>query len=144
MTRPAGGFSILLLFLVCLSIAPALALPSESECVAEVSVDLASQEERDGMTLLRFAVELHAAPECSTLSYDLLIEEMLPNKQTKIIRMPRQVELEDGSRSETVEHSMTTDLKMLGYEASLVACHCPHEQPEDEDPGAPPRRGGTR
>jgi len=129
MMRMSGRIAIPLLALVCLSIAPGAAVPTDNECAAEVSVDLASQEENDGMILLRFAVELHAAAECSALSYDLLIEEMLPNKQTKIIRMPREVELEDGSRSETVEHSMTTDLKMLGYDVSLVACHCAQEEP---------------
>ncbi len=142
MTRLARGFSILLLAVVCLSIAPAQAVPTENKCAAEVSIELASQEERDGMTLLRFTVELHAAADCSTLSYDLLIEEMLPNKQTKIVRLPREVELEGGSRSETVEHSMTTDLTMLGYDASLVACRCAHEQ--HEEPEAPPRRKSTR
>ena len=128
MTRMASGCAISLLASICASFVPAVAVPAEDACGAEVRVDLASQEEKDGVTLLRFDVELRAAAECSTLSYDLLIEEMLPNKQTKIIRIPREVELVDGSRSETIEHSMTTDLKMLGYEASPVACRCAGEE----------------
>ena len=124
MRHIAGRFSIPLLALFCLSIVPVAAVTTGNECAAEVSVDLTSEEAKDGKILLRFDVELRASSDCSTLSYDLLIEELLPNKQTKIIRLPREVELENGARSETVEHSMTTDLKMLGYDANLVACEC--------------------
>ena len=115
--------SICLLAVLCF--APALAAPEPEECgEAKLSVELLDQQEGDGQVRFRFEVKIEAGASCSALTYDFLVEEMLPNLQAKTVRQPRQVELKDGKLTEIVEHSMTTDLKLLGYDVDLVECDC--------------------
>jgi hypothetical protein len=125
--RCVTWFSPLLILLVLPWLAPARATSPQGECGAELSAELMDKREADGVVRFRFAVEIKADESCAELAYDFLVEEMLPNRQAKTIRKPRRVELQQGSLSEIVEHSMTSDLELLGFEVQLVDCDCAGE-----------------
>ena len=128
--RCLGRAFMLPALLALLVLPPALSTSAQEECGVELSVELVDEQERENLIHFRFQVEIEANASCSALTYDFLLEEMLPNHQTKTIRKPRRVELEDGSLSEIVEHTMTSDLTLLGYEVQLVECDCPAEESE--------------
>lgn len=107
--------------------ARAAAGPDPDGCGADLRTELVERTESEDRVDFRFRVDIVAAPACAELSYDFLVEEMLPNRQTKTERKPRHVTLEEGRRSEIVEHSMSTDLELLGYAVRLVDCACAAE-----------------
>ena len=125
MTIPPRRLARLLLLLLPFAVcAAASAAPDPAACGAELTAVLLERTESDERVEFRFRVDIVAAPGCSELSYDFMVEEMLPNKQTKTVRKPRSVALEEGKRSEVVEHSITHDLELLGYAVRLVECDC--------------------
>jgi hypothetical protein len=93
-------------------------------CGAELAAEMLERSEEHGEIHFRFEVEIAAKETCSALTYDFMVEEMLPNKQTKTVRKPRHVALRAGQGGEVVEHSITDDLELLGYAVRLVACEC--------------------
>ena len=113
-----------LVILLVLGLLVAPAIGAEDDCAAEVTGELVNQEKVDDLIHLQFEVDVTAPDGCSVITYDLVIEEMLPNRNrwTKNIRVPRRVEVDGGSLTERVEHTMTSDLEMLGWEVKLVSC----------------------
>jgi len=91
------------------------------ECTPELGVELQHQEQDGAVTHLQFAVNIRVSEDCARIHYDLLIEELLPNGQTKRIRKPGFVKLDDGSEVELIEHD--TELKVLSHEVKLVSCN---------------------
>jgi len=91
------------------------------ECAPELGVELQHKEQDGAVNHLQFAVSIRATEDCARIHYDLIIEELLPNGQTKRIRKPGFVKLNDGSEDELIEHE--TELKVLSYEVKLVGCN---------------------
>jgi len=90
------------------------------ECTAELEVELSHKDEGATVSHLQFAVSVRVTEDCTKIHYDLIIEERLPNGQTKRIRKPRYLKISDGTETEIVEHE--TELQVLSYEAKLVSC----------------------
>jgi len=99
-----------------------LAVPTaafgDDECSAELSVALKRQEN----SKLQFSVQVSTMERCATIEYDLVIEEQLANGQANRVRKPRLVNLDDGSLSEIVDHTLPHGHRMLSYEAKVVEC----------------------
>jgi hypothetical protein len=90
------------------------------ECTPELGVELQHEDQDGAVTHLKFAVNISVSVDCARIHYDLLIEELLPNGQTKRIRKPGFVKLNDGSEVQLIEHE--TELKVLSHEVKLVSC----------------------
>ena len=125
MTRRLGRLAPALLCLLPFALTGVAhaAVPSET-CGAELAAEMLDRDEAEGQIRFRFEVRIEANATCSALTYDFMVEEMLPNKQTKTVRKPRQVVLDGGMQTEEIEHSITDDLELLGYAVRLVDCEC--------------------
>jgi hypothetical protein len=93
----------------------------ESDCDAFAQATLETSE-KDQMTHLQFSVEVSTSESCAKIEYDLVLDVLLPNGQTKKERLPRFVKLNDGSLTETVRHQMPSSFKLRSYEAKVVSC----------------------
>ena len=103
-----------------LFVASGVAAEEESSCAIEAAVELESQEPSEGSIRLVFDVRLDARCECASVTYDLVLEEMLPNKQWKAVRETRRVDVRGATAEDRVEHHMAADIKLLGYSAKPV------------------------
>ena len=103
---------------------PALATEGEqaqaSACAVQTKVELASKEPSEGAVRLVFDVRLDAGCECASVTYDLVLEELLPNKQWKAVRETRRIDLRGAAAEDRVEHRMAKDIELLGYSAKPV------------------------
>jgi hypothetical protein len=116
---------LLTLVALCLSVAPAGMADDEfppRECKPDFQVELENRTESDEVVRLDFRVDLTTAESCAEVGYDLIVEELLPNGQWKSYRLRRHVAARDGVASQVVEHTMSTDLKLLGHRVLLVEC----------------------
>ena len=110
------------LFLVLiLGLLAAPAAWSQDECEAYVNASLETNEQGE-VTHLQFSVEVSTSESCARIEYDLILEELLPNGQTKKERIPRFVKLNDGDLNEMVRHEMSSSLQLLNHEAKVVSC----------------------
>jgi hypothetical protein len=103
---------------LCLTV-PAVA---QEECEATVDAQLESTEEGSEVTEFQFRVDVRVDNDCAKVEYDLVIEELLPNGQTKKVRKPEFAKLNDGGFSALVEHRMSSDLELRDYRAKIVRC----------------------
>ena len=117
-TRGLLGLAVLVILFLCL---PANALAQE-ECDAQVEAEFESTHKGMEVTVFQFAVDVDVDNDCARVQYDLIIEELLPNGHTKKIRKPGFAKLNDGSFAEVVQHRMSADFEMLGFEARIVSC----------------------
>ncbi len=115
-TRTPALFLVLVLGLLA---APAAL--SQEDCEAFVDATLDTNEEGE-VTHLQFSVEVSTSESCAHIEYDLILEELLPNGQTKKERIPRFVKLNDGSLNEMVRHEIQSSLQLLNHEAKVVSC----------------------
>ena len=103
----------------------ALAVPVASiadECSAEAEARL-EHSNRDGdITHLQFKVDVSTQADCGKILWDLVIEEQLPNGQTKKIRKPFVITLHNGSVQSSVRHEMPGSHSLVSYEAKIVSC----------------------
>ena len=103
----------------------ALAVPAGSmadDCSAEANARL-EHTNRDGdITHLQFKVDVSTQANCGKILWDLVIEEQLPNGQTKKIRKPFLITLHDGSVQSSVRHEMPGSHSLVSYEAKIVSC----------------------
>ena len=86
-------------FVICLLLL-ALVVPIASiadDCSAEANARLERTERDSETTHLQFEVEISTQAECGKILWDLVIEEQMPNGQTKRIRKPFLITLHDGS-----------------------------------------------
>ena len=112
------GIAALVISLLCLTATTV----AQEECDATVEADLESTNEGMEVTNFQFRVDVRVDNDCAQVEYDLIIEELLPNGHTKKIRKPGFAKLNDGSFSALIEHRMSSELEMLGYEAKIVKC----------------------
>ena len=89
-------------------------------CAVQAKVELESKESSEGSVRLVFGVRLDAACECASVTYDLVLEELLPSKQWKAVRETRRIDLRGTTAEERVEHRMSADIELLGYSAKPV------------------------
>jgi hypothetical protein len=108
-------------FCIVLLAASTTGFAQESDCDAYAQATLETREQ-DQTTHLQFSVEVTTSESCAKIEYDLVLEILLPNQQTKKERLPRLVKLNDGSLTETVRHEMPSTFKLLGYEAKVLRC----------------------
>lgn len=116
------GPAVLLFGVLLLCAASAFAAEGEepSTCAVQAKVELASREPSEGTVRLVFDVRLDAQCECASVTYDLVLEELLPNKQWKAVRETRRIDLRGSAAEERVEHRMAADIELLGYSAKPV------------------------
>ena len=93
----------------------------ESNCDAFAQATLETSEQ-DQTTHLQFSVEISTSESCAKIEYDLVLDELLPNGQTKKERLPRFVKLNDGSLSEMVRHQIPSSFELRSSEAKIVSC----------------------
>lgn len=113
MTIPAFGVVLLL--------ASVTGFAQESNCDAFAQATLETKEQ-DKVTELQFTVEVSSSESCAKIEYDLILDILLPNGQTKKERLPRSVKLDDGSLSEVVRHPIPSSFELRSYEAKVVSC----------------------
>jgi hypothetical protein len=89
-------------------------------CDVLTKVELESKEPSEGAVKLVFDVRLDAGCECASVTYDLVLEEKLPNKQWKAVRETRRVDVRGAAAEERVEHRMAADIELIGYSAKAV------------------------
>ena len=104
-----------------LLLASAAGFAQESDCDAFAQATLETSE-KDQTTHLQFSVELSTSESCAKIQYDLVLDVLLPNGQTKKERLPRFVKLNDGSLSEMVRHQIPSTFELRSYEAKVVSC----------------------
>jgi hypothetical protein len=102
-----------------LSAAPAIA--QESNCDAYANAELETNEQGE-ITQLEFSVEVSSSENCAKIEYDLVLDELMPNGQTKKERLPRYVQLADGGYYEVVEHKIPASFQLTSHEAKIVSC----------------------
>jgi hypothetical protein len=105
---------------------PALAAPPE--CAAEITAELKSKGEVDDGIRLEFDVHVISKEACASVTYDLILVELLPNGQWKSVRATHRLELRAGTATALVQHVMASDLRLLEHEARVVECS-PCESP---------------
>jgi hypothetical protein len=115
-SRVSAGSVVLILSLFA---APAV-LP-QADCDAYVNATLETSEQ-DNVTRLQFDVEVSTTESCARIEYDLILNEQLPNGQTKKERISRLVKLNDGSLDEVVRHEIASSTRLLDHEAKIVSC----------------------
>jgi len=93
---------------------------ADEDCSAKVAAELASQEPSGKEVRLVFDVSLEASCDCSSVTYDLVLEELLPNKQWKAVRETRTVEVRGATGTDRVEHLMSTEIKLIGHSVKAV------------------------
>ncbi|MDX1388603.1 MAG: hypothetical protein R3344_05410 [Acidobacteriota bacterium] len=118
--RIRGLMVVVALATLCVMLAPSGR--TQEGCDADVEADLKYTHEGSDVDMYEFQVEVTVNEDCAQVHYDLVIEELLPNGQTKKVRKARFAKLNDGSFNEVVEHKMSADLEMLGFEAKIVSC----------------------
>ena len=95
---------------------------AEEACKADVSAAI-EREERDAEQVrVHFDLEFTTEIRCAQLTYDLTVQEMLPNLQWKSVRKSGQLKVHHGKAERKVVHVMSADLRLLGHEASIVTC----------------------
>lgn len=95
---------------------------AQDECDASVDVDESLNNVSGDVRHLQFEARVHVDEDCAQVLYDVVVEELMPNGQTKNVRIPRTVKLNDGSLVEMVEHAMPADFDMLSYDGRIVEC----------------------
>jgi len=118
--QPARATSLALCVIVAFLLSPVAILADD--CDAEVSARLEHTEKGMNRTKLQFRVEISSRSDCAKILYDLIIEEQLPNGQTKKIRKPTVQTLSDGSVSSVQRHEMPASHDLVSYEAKIVSC----------------------
>ena len=96
-------------------------LAQEGGCEASVRATLDTDEEGELKTL-QFDVEVSTSESCANIEYDLILDELLPNGQTKSERLPRLVKLNDSGFTEIVRHQIPSSVELSSYEAKIVSC----------------------
>jgi hypothetical protein len=104
-----------------LLLASAAGFAQESDCDAFAQATLETSEQGE-VTHLQFSVEVSTSESCAKIEYDLILDELLPNGQTKKERLPRFVKLNDGSLSEVVQHQIPSSFEIRSHEAKVVSC----------------------
>jgi hypothetical protein len=107
--------------LVTLTLGPAV-IEAESDCTATVQVSLAHEDHGDDVKHYQFEASISTSEDCAQIEWDLVIEELMPSGQTKKVRIPRRVKLDDGSLDEMVRYNMPASFEMLSYEGKIVEC----------------------
>ena len=114
------------LFVACLVLVfGALATSSvvgQEECSAYVTASLDTQEVDGEVTRLQFVVEVESGSSCAHVEYVLVIEELTADGETKKVRKPRTVKLNDGNLEEHVRHEMSSAVTLQGYDSEVVKC----------------------
>ena len=114
-----------ILWLVCSCFAPLAVAHDdfvESDCDADIEVELVDRSETDETIRLEYEVDMTSDAACAEVRYDLVVNELLPNGQWKSFRRSRSAALRNRSFSETVVHTMASDLKLLGHRVVLASC----------------------
>lgn len=111
----------ILAFCGVLLLATAAGFAQESNCDAFAQATL-DTDEQGGVKHLQFTVEVSTSENCAKIEYDLVLDELLPNGQTKKERLPRFVKLDDGSLTEMVRHEIPASFELRSYEAKVVSC----------------------
>ena len=93
---------------------------AEESCGVKVAAELSNQEPSGKSVRLVFDVSLEGSCDCATVTYDLVLEEQLPNAQWKAVRETRSVEMRGATGSDRVEHLMSQEIKLIGYSARAV------------------------
>lgn len=106
--------------LVALGMLHAPATGADGTCEVKVAAELESQEASEDTILLVFDVRLEASCDCASATYDLVLEELLPNQQWKAVRETRRVDLRGASATDRVEHRMGAEIKLLGFSVKPV------------------------
>jgi hypothetical protein len=109
------------LFVLVVGLFAAPTVLSQEDCEAYVNASLETNEQGE-VTHLQFSVEVSTSESCARIEYDLILEELLPNGQTKKERIPRFVKLNDGDLNEMVRHEISSSLQLLNHEAKVVSC----------------------
>jgi len=104
-----------------LLLASAAGFAQESNCDAFAQATLETNEQGQ-VTHLQFAVEVSTSESCAKIEYDLVLDELMPNGQTKKERLPRFVKLNDGDLNEVVRHEIPASFELRSYEAKVVSC----------------------
>ena len=79
-------------------------------------------DEQGDIQMLSFHCEVSTTENCAKIEYDLILDELLPNGQTKKERLPRLVDLSDGAYEEIVQHKIPASLQLSSYVAKIVSC----------------------
>lgn len=111
----------ILAFFGVLLLASATGFAQESNCDAFAQVTLDTNEQGE-VKHLQFTVEVSTSEGCAKIEYDLVLDVLLPNGQTKKERLPRFVKLNDGSLTEMVRHEIPSNFELRSYEAKVVSC----------------------
>lgn len=116
------GRTFLPLGMLFLCTVPTLAAEGDppSTCEVLTKVELESKEPSEGSVKLVFDVRLDAGCECASVTYDLVLEELLPNKQWKAVRETRRIDLRGAAAEDRVEHRMAADIELIGFSAKPV------------------------
>jgi len=104
-----------------LLLASASGFAQESNCDAFAQATLDTHEQGE-VKHLQFSVEVSTSESCAKIDYDLVLDVLLPNGQTKKERLPRVVKLDDGNLSEIVRHEIPASFELRSYEAKIVSC----------------------
>jgi len=102
-------------------ISPPDGLAQDNGCEASVQATVDAEEQGD-VKMLTFDVEVATPESCAQIEYDLILDELLPNGQTKKERLPRLVKLDDGGYDEIVKHEIQASLELRSYLAKVVSC----------------------
>jgi hypothetical protein len=111
--------------LILLTILATLALPvaaAEADCPATGRVSLGGEERESDRIRVWFDVTVETEPACALVGYDLIVIEMLPNKQWKSVRRSGRIRTEDGAGGQRVFHEMSADLTLIGQDVQVVSC----------------------
>jgi len=117
MSRNAKLFSCLLLL--------ALAVPAGSladDCEASTEARLEETSPDGEIVRMTFWVGLTTPEDCAKILVDLIIEEQLPNGQTKKVRKPNLLTLQEGSLESHQRYEMPRTHELLSYESKIVSC----------------------
>ena len=120
MRERGKAFGSVGLLIVALALLGAQGARADEGCSAKVAAELASQEPSGKEVRLVFDVSLEASCACSSVTYDLVLEELLPNKQWKAVRETRTVEVHGATGTDRVEHRMSSDIKLIGHSVKAV------------------------
>ena len=105
---------------IALVLAPAAVATQQEGCDVRAAVELESREPGDDAIRLVFDVRLEASCECASATYDLVLEELLPNRQWKAVRETRRVELQGSRATDRIEHELDKDIELIGYSVKTV------------------------
>jgi len=96
-------------------------LAQDDGCEASVQATVGTEVQGD-VKMLSFDVEVSTSESCAEIEYDLILDELLPNGQTKKERIARSVKLNDGAYDEIVKHEIQASLQLSGHAARIVSC----------------------